>query len=268
VTAERRLARVETSLSPTQLVLRWLDEAHRYDDFEAYSRANFALGPGALPFDRLGREARASAETGSRHGSREQRDEAIRAAILQTVFLFHLVLRAIELAQAALDREALMCTALSAHLGLVMADDGRIQHSVFPSRAEGLTALRGGAVSRASELRAVETARERVEGRYMGGHPALFPSTVRSWTGQRLRTEGLAAITVQLAELEGLAPVPADDPDLFEARVAELMADHVEPARVKALDEMGRRSPRRINRYGVARTEAWMRPWGSAAPTP
>jgi hypothetical protein len=208
VTAERRLARVETSLSPTQLVLRWLDEAHRYDDFDAYSRAIFALGPEALPLDRLVREARASAEAGSRPGSREQRDQAIRAAIRQTVFLFHLVLRAIELAQAKFDREALMCTALSAHLGLVMADDDGTRHSVFPSRADGLNALRCAAVARVTELRALETARQRVETRYLGGHPALFPATVRTWTGQRERAEGLAAITLRLAELEGLAPMP------------------------------------------------------------
>jgi hypothetical protein len=254
MTAERRLARVETSLSPTQLVLRWLAEAHQYDDFDTYTRAIFAVGPEALPLDRLVREARASAEAGSRRESREQRDETIRTAIRQTVFLFHLVLRAIELAQAALDREALLHSALCAHLGLVMADDGTAGHSVFQSRAAGLTALRGGAVARASELRALEAARKRVEARHLDGYPALFPATVLSWLGQRERTEGLAAITVQLAELEGLAPVPADDPDVFEARVGELMADHVEPARVKALDEMGE------GRRAVSIAMAWLEP--------
>lgn len=239
MTAERRLARVETSLSPTELVLRWLAEAHANDDFVAYSRAIYALGPGALPLDRLVREARGCAEAGNRHGSREKPDESIRAAIRQTVFLFHLVMQAIVLAGAALDREALMCTALSAHLGLVMVDDGKAGHSFFPSRAEGLTALRSGVVARASELRALETARERVEARYLGGHPALFPATVRGWTGQRERTDALAEITERLAELEGLPPLPADDPEVLEARVSELVADHVEPARVKALDEMG-----------------------------
>jgi hypothetical protein len=254
MTAERRLARVETSLSPTQLVLRWLHEAHQHDDFETYSRAIFALGPGALPLDRLAREARASAEAGSRRESRERRDETIRTAIRQTVFLFHLILRAIELTQAALDREALMCTALSAHLGLVMADDGRARHSVFLSRAEGLTALRGGAVARAAELRALEAARKHVEARYLDGYPALFPATVRSWGEQRERTDGLATITVQLAEIEGLAPQPVDDSDAFEARVSELIADHVEPARVKALDEMG------DGRRAVSIAMAWLEP--------
>jgi hypothetical protein len=254
VTAERRLARVETSLDPTELVLRWLNEAHAHDSFVAYSRAIYALGPGALPLDRLVREARDAAEAGSLRGSREKRGETIRAAIRQTVFLFHLVLQSIVLAEAALEREALMCTALSAHLGLVMADDREAGHSIFPSRAEGLTALRGGAVARASELRALETARQRVEARHLGDHPALFPATARSWIGQCERTQTLAEITIQLAELEGLAPLSAEDPDVFEARIHELTADHVEPARVKALDEMGE------GRRAVSIAMAWLEP--------
>jgi hypothetical protein len=135
-----------------------------------------------------------------------------------------------------------------------MADDGDAGHSIFPSRAEGLTALRGGAVARASELRALETARARVEARHLGGHPSLFPATVRSWTGQRERTEGLAEITVRLAEFEGLPPLPAVEPDAFETRVGELVADHVEPARVKALDEMGE------GRRAVSIAMAWLEP--------
>ena len=254
MTAERRLARLETALSPTELVLRWLDEAQAHDSFVAYSRAIYALGPGALPLDRLVREARSGAEGRNRNGPREKRDETIRAAIRRTVFLFHLVLHSIVLAEAALEREALMCTALSAHLGLVMADDGDAGHSIFRSRAEGLTAIRGGAVARASELRALETARARIEARYLGGHPALFPATARNWTEQRERTETLAAITVRLAEFEGLPSVAADDPDAFETRVSELVADHVEPARVKALDELGE------GRRAVSIAMAWLEP--------
>jgi hypothetical protein len=254
VTAERRLARVETSLSPTELAPRWLNEAHAHDSFVAYSRAIYALCPGALPLDRLVREAREATEAASLRGPREKREETIRATIRQAVFLFHLIMQTIVLAEAALDREALMCTALSAHLGLVMAYDGKAGHSVFRSRAEGLTVLRGGAVARASELRALETARARVEARYLGGHPALFPATARSWIGQRERTQTLAEITIQLAELEGLAPLSAEDPDVFEARIQELMADHVEPARVKALDDMGE------GRRAVSIAMAWLEP--------
>jgi hypothetical protein len=42
MTLARRVAAVETSLSPTQLVLRWLAEAHGFGDIPAYVSS---LGP-------------------------------------------------------------------------------------------------------------------------------------------------------------------------------------------------------------------------------
>jgi hypothetical protein len=48
--------------------------------------------------------------------------------------------------------------------------------------------------------------------------------------------------------------MPADDPDTFEARVAELMADHIEPARVKAHDDLGE------GRRAVSVAMAWLEP--------
>lgn len=241
MTAERRLTKIERSLSPTELVLHWLEEAHRHDDVEAYGRAIYALGPGALPLERLIDDARHSAEIGCPHGSRERNDQAIRTAIRQTVFLFHLVFQTISLAQAALEREMLVHAALCAYLGLVLADDDMARRSVLPSRTEGLTGLRGTVVTRAVELRALEIARQRVETKYLGGHPTLFRATVRTWSEQREQTEGLAAVTLWLAEFESPAPMPADDPDRLEARV-------------KAYDDLGE------GRRAVSVAMAWLEP--------
>ncbi len=47
---------------------------------------------------------------------------------------------------------------------------------------------------------------------------------------------------------------PADDPEAFETRVAQLVADHAEPALVKAQDEMG------DGRRAVAVAMRWLRP--------
>ena len=40
---DRRLDKVEASLSPTELVVRWLAEAHALDDFTAYRQADIRL---------------------------------------------------------------------------------------------------------------------------------------------------------------------------------------------------------------------------------
>jgi hypothetical protein len=64
-------------------------------------------------------------------------------------------------------------------------------------------------------------------------------SRKRAWAEQLERTERLAIMAERLAELDGVDPSPPDDQEGFQARVEQLVADHVEPARVKALDEMG-----------------------------
>ena len=57
MTLTRRITAIETSLTPTQLVLRWLDEAHAFGDLESYVRSQLAEPSSEGPLDRLAREA-------------------------------------------------------------------------------------------------------------------------------------------------------------------------------------------------------------------
>jgi hypothetical protein len=129
VTTERRLAKVEASLTPLELIRRWLGEAHRYDDFTAYAQARYPKGIEGLPLDRLVREARESAATAGRGRSHEERSKAAQTAMRQTVFLYQLVLRIWVLAEESLERELLRYAALSAYLALALSD-----HSILGSR--------------------------------------------------------------------------------------------------------------------------------------
>lgn len=52
MTIARRLAVVETSLTPTQLVLRWLDEAHQFGSFEAHAASILDTPLEDLPLNR------------------------------------------------------------------------------------------------------------------------------------------------------------------------------------------------------------------------
>ena len=234
MTTERRLAKVEASLTPLELVRRWLAEAHAYDDFTAYFEAILPLGIEGLPLDRLAREARESAETAGRGTPRDDRSKAVQTAIRQTVFLYQLVLRILILATERLDREELRYAALTAQLGLAVSGE-----SILGSRSEALMKLGTMAMTWATELRAHEAARDRVETKYFAGTSTLYPETLRRWTEQRQLSDALVDVIGRLAELDGLDPLPGTDPDAFAARVDQLEADHVEPARVKALDEMG-----------------------------
>jgi hypothetical protein len=89
----------------------------------------------------------------------------------------------------------------------------------------------------ATELRALETARTRVEAEYFEGTSTLYPATIRRWTEQRELSDGLVELVWRLAEIDDLDPLLADDPAAFEARVRQLFTDHIE--RAKALDEVG-----------------------------
>jgi hypothetical protein len=239
VTAERRLAKVEAALGPQELVLRWLAEAHAYDDFVAYSRALYALGPEAMPLDRLVRQTRENAEAPRRGGSRSGGDEGIRRVLGQTLVLYHLILRTIVVTQETLDRELLLHAVFSAYLGLVAIDAEDDRARAGQGRNERLAILRSAVRARVADLRAHAAARARVEAKHFDGQPILFEATARAWSEQVELMEQLADLADRLAELDGLDPAAADDPDAFDTRVEQLVADLVEPAQVKALDEMG-----------------------------
>lgn len=253
-TAERRLAQLEGAMTPTERVKAWLAEAHAHDTFEAFARADFALGAEARPLDRLVRDTMEAAEAANRGRPREEREPAVRAAVLQTVFRFQLVLRTVVLAHEFLDREALVQGLLCATLALLTGDDQKRHHPLFPTYEEGLGSMRALALSRASEMRALGTARSRVEARYFDAGSVLFPAQVREWVEQLERTERIAVSTTHLAEMDGLEPPPTDDPEAFEALVRRRVADHVEPALLKAHDEMG------DGRRAVAVAMRWLAP--------
>jgi hypothetical protein len=86
VTAERRLARLEASLSPTQLVLRWLDEAHAFGDLESYVRSQLAEPSSEGPLDRLAREAASGVRVSLRGKRPEILDAAVASALRETAW--------------------------------------------------------------------------------------------------------------------------------------------------------------------------------------
>jgi hypothetical protein len=47
MTLARRIAAVEATLSPAQLIMRWLDEAHAFGDLESYVRSLLDVAPDA-----------------------------------------------------------------------------------------------------------------------------------------------------------------------------------------------------------------------------
>lgn len=236
MTVEGRLAKVEAALSPTQLVLRWIEEIHAYDDMSSYLHSLAQRPVGDFPMDRLGRQAQESARIRTRGRSRAEIDKLVRRSVVETLFRGLLVLEINVRTQNLLDREGLIYVVLvsQAAIALEVADaplDGTPLARIVLSRDLLL--------SRVTELHAFEAAREQVEARYLDGAPAVVPAARRAWDRQRHDSEEAAVMAMRLAELDGADPPPPDDQAAFDARVASVAADFVEPAKSKAYNELG-----------------------------
>ncbi len=121
MTLRRRLAKIEETLSPTQLVLRWLAEAHAFGDMRAYVASLLAQDPRLLRW--IGWPGRPSTGPGghARQAARAGR-AAVRSALRETVFRFELVMRINVTAHELVDREGLIDAALSAQLALLTSE--------------------------------------------------------------------------------------------------------------------------------------------------
>ena len=250
MTNATRLAKVEQDLSPTGLVVRWLEEAHAYDDFEDYTRSLLESNRLVMPLDRLASEAEATAQRLARTQPRDEAQSIVRRSIVGTVFRFFLALRIIETGQAFLDREVLLQVALNSQIALALTEpDGKPEPT--PTR---LASARDLLIDRVNELHATEAARTEVEDRYLGGATALFPVQQRAWEAQRDFSRRSAVIADRLADLDGLDSTIEDDRPGFDARVSGLVVDLVEPARSRAYDELG--DGRRAQSIAIC----WLRP--------
>jgi hypothetical protein len=250
VTVETRLAKVEAALTPTQLVLRWIEEIHAYDDMSSYLRSLADRPIGDFPMDRLGREAQESARTRTRGRTRAEIDKAVRRSVVETLFRGLLVLEINVRTQNLLDREGLIYLVLVSQVGVALeVPDARLGGTGL----ERLTSCRDLLLARATELHAFEAARGQVEARYLDGASAVVPAARRAWERQRHDSDEAAVMAVRLAELDGADPPPPEDQAAFDARVASLAADFVEPAKLKAYNELG--DGRRAQAIGAA----WLR---------
>ncbi len=232
----RRLASVEAALTPTQLVLRWLEEVHRYGDMPSFMRSLLDRPIGDFPMDRLCREARETAMVRSRGSPSADIDKAVRRSLVETMFRGQLVLGINVRSQEILDREGLIYVALVSQIAIAISvPDAPLEDTPLARLLQARDLL----IGRVTELHAFETARSRVEARYLDGVAADFPAARRAWDRQRRESEEAAVMAIRLSELDGAPPSPPDDPLAGEAKVTSLTADLVEPAKSKAFNELG-----------------------------
>jgi hypothetical protein len=253
MTLKRRIDAVETLLTPTQLVLRWLAEAHAFGDMESYVASLLAQEPPVAPLDRLAREAVQWARTAMRGKRPELVEAAVRSALRETVFRYELVMKINVAAHELIDREALLDAALSAQVALLVSQDAESRRA-DPTYVERFATRRDLLAFRLAELRAAGEARSIVERRYIDGHAALFPAVAAAWYEQVRDTEVIADAAVRLAAFAEVPAAIAPEPQALDRRTTELVADLVEPAKADALETLGEGA----RAFDIA--SAWLRP--------
>ena len=190
--ARRRLARLEGSRSPRQVVLAWLSEAQRWPSLTAYVVALVGAPDRPLPvqriLDELGRASRADNRRLRSRDIERAPDGAIEAAVLT----YELIL---ELDAAASSSIAAVRSQLPAlETGLAALELATAQGLVTGDRRLAATRSRQRAMLEevAAGLEADENARTWLEDRHLDGHRALFADTARDWRAVRRAVAQLA----------------------------------------------------------------------------
>ena len=256
--AERRLAKVEASLSPRAAVLRWLAEAQQFPSLVDFTRSIIDLPVSAAPLTQIGESVEAAVRSAMKGEPRQVVESAVRRAVGDAVFLLALVLKLNGAALEVARLEGLRAAALSLWIGALLGG---------PRAADRQTRQRQSDLDRerqsmwkqwnrvldniVAEVRAEEEARGALERRYFDDQPILFTDATEAWAGLRDQVDRLIALAELLPVAMRAAGSPTDEratdslaeqvADPAESRAA-ILADH---ARVTAFELLGDR-PRAV----------------------
>jgi hypothetical protein len=254
MTAERRLAKLESTLSPKAATLLWLAEAQQFGSLPAYGNWLIDQPIAAAPLERVPTQARAGALEAMRGQPRDAVREAAHQAVRDAIFLVELILKANVAAEETIRIAGLRYAALFWEMRAIGAE-AQLETDARRRRTRGghaspWTAWRAAVASLVGDLYAAEEARVHVERRYVEGTLTLFPDLASEW--QRLREQveqlaglgdvvGVTAVMVDGAHRRRSRPL-SDLRQLHAAarhRASEEGATLVDAARAATLDALG-----------------------------
>lgn len=252
MTVARRLTTLELTLTPTQRVVAWLDEAHAFGSLNAYVESLLDQPADSFPINRLARETVNATRAGLRGKPPEVVDPAVRRSLRDTIFRFDLAMRINVIGHEMIDRELLLYLVFAGQLALLSSDDRRERRAEV-AHLDRLAQCRDLATQRVVELLAAQEARSMAEQRFLDGHPTLFPEGLRLWEERLHEAQTLAVMADRLAELDGAQPAQPWNPDAVLERAETLFLDLVEPARVTTLEKLDE------GRQALAIATGWLR---------
>jgi hypothetical protein len=197
MTTERRIAAVESSLTPTELIVAWLTEAQVHSGVDALVRATLAEENFVPPLNRLGHAASDAARTRMNDKPRDEINRTCDQAVRETFFRFHLAMRIVTVCHDILERDFLLTALYSTRMALLLRES---EDGVHPDYLKEIEQLRDLVSLSLRSFKAVGAAREEVERRYLAGHAALFPDDAARWTDQLTTSETLEASVIRWRE--------------------------------------------------------------------
>jgi hypothetical protein len=247
VTAKQRVAAVEASLGPLDVVLKVLAEAQEYASLEAYARGNAEVRVESAPMTRIGNQTEASVRSAMKGKPRHEVDRAVRREVGDAIFRYILFLRINTDALEITEQEGLRASACFFWMGCLLG--GPREADLEPAewvehQKDQASAWRSwlGVVASILALSLIEEdAREELEARYLGGRPALLAETQAEWdrvAEQVDRLWSIAEKVVPLSEDEH-ANVDSASSDIYDLRVAERARHIADDARISKLDRLG-----------------------------
>ncbi|MBM4437388.1 MAG: hypothetical protein FJ029_09165 [Actinobacteria bacterium] len=165
-----RIKRIETSLTPSQAVMLWMEEAHRHGSIRAYATWLVDQPDAVFPLFWLCDRVEPPVRQAMKGQSRDAVEWAIYEALREAAFLFHLH-------QQANLRILQDWRALHLNLALLLVErrlllaDHRLGNAALKDRR---ARWRGVLTAALVELYALTGAMERLGARYFRGHPVLF----------------------------------------------------------------------------------------------
>ena len=242
---ERRLARLEGSVTPQGAVLSWLAEAHGSRTLPDYVRSLLDAPKEDWPLVRIGTRVEATVRGVMRGRPEAAVWRSVRRRVGDAFFLFELVLRLNLAAEETLRLEGLRWAALT----LLMRELSHGAHFGAPRRGRDDPALPGrreadwqtwreAASGLLTGLYAEEEARADLERRYLDGRPVLFPELAEGWERLRGQAEGLALAAARLPSLSSPAELTGDEAAVLERLRND--ADAAVPARAQELVDLAR----------------------------
>lgn len=258
MSAKRRLARLEGTLTPRAATLLWLTEAYGFPTLPAYIAWLIDQPPSVAPLYRVPEAAEAGVRAALRGEKRDVVERAVREAVRQAVFLVELVIRLNTAAEEAIRILGLCYAALFWQLRAISAEaqleTAGPSRGMSRERTARWSAWRGAVANLIGNLYLAEETRAHLERRYLERTSTLFPALAADWRVLREQAERLAC----LHDVVGPTSVKVDGArrrrgrspgrptiDLRPLRAAacdrapEEVASLVDAARAAALDALG-----------------------------